>query len=1195
VAELKAVRPPRLSVILPVYNVEHYVAETLESLLTQDFTDLEIIAVDDGSTDSSASIVREHATRDPRIVLVQQPNGGLSAARNTGLAQARGEYIAFIDSDDLVEPHAFSLMIRTLDTTGSDFAVASYRHLRDGKLLQPGQWIREAHNHNRLQTRLDDFPQVLVNAIVCSKVFRRSFWDSTKLDFPVGVLYEDQEISTATYCLAGSFDVLSTYLLQWRIRETGTSITQQSDDPDNLRSRFASATRSLEVLSRYGRTRAHRIRAVQYLANNTFTLAHVAQGDLEYLEALRDGLTELWRTVSTADVRGEVSVTNKVLYWLVLTGRFAQAVRLAREGLLDLNRWDSSVEDGIVTGIWRAEPQALAEAPRWVTEMAERDTQLQTILTDFTWVSSTTVRLRGDAYVANVSLRGAEAHAQLSLVDPRAGVRFTIPSVSFTDPDASVRTRQQYADYSGSGFEATLDVAALHAWLAAQGRSDATMRLMVAVTNQGVYREGPVLKRATDSSTRAFAHRALGDAHTVVNPRWTDGSGLELSFARRPIVATSVETRGRELAVTFRARGRWTATDGLRLIAETLSAHDQDKDAQRAPTSVQAPVSATGDGLLRAVVTVPDLGTRRPSRWRVEATRGGASALMRLPDLSVVDAVGSDITVSSAPNLRMLVWEAMGVVEVVALAAQDDRLTVTALVPPPGRDGRLVCAIQRLDRRYESAPVRVAATDRSGTFTFTLDLTRTEREGWSSTAPQNGMYALRMSFLDDDGTPPGDFVVRLSPEMTSALPLSIAAARWEAHVRFFGQTLPGLDIAAPGTRERSAGAALRTLLDAYAADRPPLEETIYLQCLQGDQVSDTQLALADEISRNHPQIKVVWGVQSYAVAVPEGQERVLVGSAEYFHVLARSRYLCVNHEVSPEIEKREGQVLVQTYHGHPFKSMGVHRWTTQRARPAQIERALHARRSWDVLLSPSACATRLYRDNFPLDVDIAEVGHPRNDRLARATDEERDALRRHLGIAPSTTAVLYAPTYRDLASSNPWVSPIVTFIDPVELSARLGPDYTVLLRGHPANGRYDNAEHHADGVIDVTSYPEINDLIIATDVGVLDYSSLRFDYSVTKKPMVFFVPDKEQYFSFMPPLLDFDLTAPGPQPTTLEELVEAVHAVVADPTPWAQRYADFRRTFNHLDDGHATERLLEVMLAKARSLAPTTEASGDAP
>src|SRR5689334_23375145 len=131
---------PRLSVVVPVYNVERYLDECLASLAAQHVEDFEAILVDDGSTDGSAAIARRHAGRDPRFRLVSQGNAGLGAARNAGVELARGEFLAFLDSDDKVPADGYARMLASLERTGSDFATGNI-HRFDGTGSWPAAFL----------------------------------------------------------------------------------------------------------------------------------------------------------------------------------------------------------------------------------------------------------------------------------------------------------------------------------------------------------------------------------------------------------------------------------------------------------------------------------------------------------------------------------------------------------------------------------------------------------------------------------------------------------------------------------------------------------------------------------------------------------------------------------------------------------------------------------------------------------------------------------------------------------------------------------------------------------------------------------------------------------------------------------------------------------------------------------------------
>ena len=139
---------PLVSVIIPVYNVAPYLEEALESVINQSYNNLEILVIDDGSTDGSEIICEEYAARDKRIRVIHQVNGGLSDARNTGLDLAAGEYIAFLDPDDAYRPDMIAVMLGALLRNQADISICSYStyrnvlpntRVRSVKIVQPNK------------------------------------------------------------------------------------------------------------------------------------------------------------------------------------------------------------------------------------------------------------------------------------------------------------------------------------------------------------------------------------------------------------------------------------------------------------------------------------------------------------------------------------------------------------------------------------------------------------------------------------------------------------------------------------------------------------------------------------------------------------------------------------------------------------------------------------------------------------------------------------------------------------------------------------------------------------------------------------------------------------------------------------------------------------------------------------------------
>lgn len=236
-----------LSVVIPAYNVAEYIAECLTSVISQSYTNLEIIVVDDGSTDASMQIVAGFAKYDKRISVIQLENGGNGRARNIGINVAKGEYLTFADSDDVVAPGAYALMMTAIKTSGSDFVVGSSMRLI-GKKLQSTKISSHMHAKERTGISINDFPDILDDVFLWNKVFKKSFWDAQVAPIPEGVLYEDQETTARAFVRARSFDVLEEIVYFWRQRSDGSSITQGKRAQKDIDDRMSVANRMTTLL-----------------------------------------------------------------------------------------------------------------------------------------------------------------------------------------------------------------------------------------------------------------------------------------------------------------------------------------------------------------------------------------------------------------------------------------------------------------------------------------------------------------------------------------------------------------------------------------------------------------------------------------------------------------------------------------------------------------------------------------------------------------------------------------------------------------------------------------------------------------------------------------------------------------------------------------------------------------------------------
>jgi len=248
----------RISAVVPAYNVEAYLEECLRSLARQTASDLQVVIVDDGSSDRSAEIAERFVQRDSRFELVRQPNAGLGAARNAGIAAAHGEYLAFVDGDDRLPPRAYELLLGTLERTGSDFATGAV-HRYDGARSWPAPFLAKTFWRTRRRTHVTRFRWLISDRVAWNKLWRRRFWDAHRLRFPEGVLHEDIPVVVPAHFLAGAVDVVRRPVYLYRERADGAlSITQRRTDPETLRARVAAIEQVERFLDEHGPPGARR-------------------------------------------------------------------------------------------------------------------------------------------------------------------------------------------------------------------------------------------------------------------------------------------------------------------------------------------------------------------------------------------------------------------------------------------------------------------------------------------------------------------------------------------------------------------------------------------------------------------------------------------------------------------------------------------------------------------------------------------------------------------------------------------------------------------------------------------------------------------------------------------------------------------------------------------------------------------------
>ena len=355
-------RAPLVGVVIPAWGVERYLDECVRSLVAQRHRRWEAVIVDDGSTDRTGDLADAWAARDHRISVVHQANAGLGAARNAGLAHVRGDYLAFLDSDDLLQPTAFADLVGSLEESGSDFATGSILTWLsrddgvDGPLVEP-PWMKRLHHPPLRGARIEQRPELLGDVFAWNKLFRRSWWDEHALTWPEGVRYEDQPMTTRAF-LGGTFDVLAQTTYRWRVREGSITQTRASSVQD-LSDRWETKRQALASVRAHGSAEVEQVFVDRVLAGDMWRYFLLVPGaPEEWWRLLRAGVLEFWGRRSL--VHSGLPPVHRLAGWLVEQDR--------RADVTSLMKWVATLDgpapraQDVATGAWRlAVPPAVVD------------------------------------------------------------------------------------------------------------------------------------------------------------------------------------------------------------------------------------------------------------------------------------------------------------------------------------------------------------------------------------------------------------------------------------------------------------------------------------------------------------------------------------------------------------------------------------------------------------------------------------------------------------------------------------------------------------------------------------------------------------------------------------------------------------------------------------------------------------------
>jgi CDP-glycerol glycerophosphotransferase len=1158
---------PLLSVVVPVYNVSDYLGACLESLVAQTLDDLEVIVVDDGSTDGSGEMADAFVAGRPNWRVLHVENGGLGRARNIGMDDSTSEFVAFVDSDDLIPRDAYELMLHAVRESGSDMVCGGVLRF-DGARTFTSPLHRRAIKRNLMRTHIHETPSLIFDSTAWNKIYRRSFLLEHGLRFPEGVYYEDIPLTLPAHFLASSVDVLADPVYLWRERQTAVlSITQRRAETKNLVDRMAAVSSVDDFLVGREDDAGKEVHDRKVLTVDIPLFLDVLhEGTREFQEQVVTVVRDYLRRVPATTI-SRMPPIRRLQYHLIGRGLVDELLELHEYYRVPANR-GRFVRSGLRMYAdlpFRKDP-ALG-IPDSVYEVT-RSQPLRTGVRDVRWKGGD-LHIDGHAFihrVAEPTRASSVRRFQLRREDAPSHERHTLSAKRVHRPDLTARTTGALLSYDAAGFRLRVPAGALRLGPGErQGRFELLAQVATPAARRGSSIGNPELGRGR------HPRRSLIAPDQLAVPGY-DERRLVVTVRRVEALLTGVEAVGDAVRFTVRGTGG-DPPEGALYLRRT-----------DALTGVVVPLTPEGGSATAAVST--DVLEMRSS------SLGDREWLVGLTDVSAAPGDEPRTFLDMAPDMDDAFLTLRG-------RSLEVRQTQQGVSLRDSRPGPVLTSFRwaadglHLEGLTNGASARTLSLLSTSSGVAHAVPIRVDGTTWQATLPargEPGSACLRwmepgrwhVSVATDDAGQ-RDRAVRTSSTAEYHLGEGGQVDGLTFLLRSSSQHELQLVVDGAGDfRDRGALHAERNRKYFYRVQRRfPIEDTIFFEAWKGKQYSDNPRAIFEELQRRGDPRECVWAVAHHGVEVPEGVTTVVTGSRDYYRRLARSRWVVSNDSMPVHYVKRAGTRYGQTWHGTPLKRIGFDIDNLQMSNQDYLRQFARDVAKWDTLVSPNPFSTQILGPAFRYGGEILEIGYPRNDIFHRPElrEQQAAATRARLELPEGKRVILYAPTWRDNDYSVTGRYQFTMKLDLERLHREFGDDSILLVRGHQLVSSGIDSSMFGGFVRNVSSYPDIRDLYLVSDVLITDYSSVMFDFVNTGRPLLFFTWDLEDYRDNLRGFyFDFEAEAPGPLLTETSGVVDALRRLDEVSEEYAERYKLFRERFTGLEDGHSAARFIERFL-----------------
>lgn len=1145
----------KISVIIPIYNVEEYLEECLQSVADQTMDGIQAIMVDDGSLDGSTDIAKEFAKRYDNFKYVRQKNGGLGNARNTGVQYAEGKYIIFLDSDDVVPDYAYEKMYQAAERNQSDMVVGNVSRFNSKKETKSN--LHEiAFQKYFDKTHITENLDLLYDTTSWNKLIRKDFWDRYGFSFPEGILYEDIPVTIPMHYLANNVTMVHDVCYRWRIRDgANKSITQRTDDFTNLKDRITVLRMVDKFFEKHVKEDAlWEEKHYKWLFTDLMifvnTCIYLSDDSMRKMMKIIKDYIEEAIPLETID---KLPVIYREKYKCLLDFDTERITKIRQYEVDNFRNIKIVKRNGHYIGkfpkdlIDREHADMSSTLERWKpTQLVER----------VFWEKEKCI-IEGYAFLMGVPVpKPGVQKLQAYLFRTDTGEKIPIHTDGIKSKYANRKfgfkidneTKQFYfRNYTGAGFRIILDVQKDIIEKNLNGEYH-----ILLTYERDEWKKETMLRGIMRSVRLKLDEKSYLKDHIQIELRSAYRSELNVNIKREIVEVQDSRIDSEHLKVRFSkpVKALYAAKDTHH--ADEIPAVIQDNEAdiklEDLPTDKRYLAIKDGRRLVpvlcekknRTVICDGDIQVLE------EIYNNHQYYILRRDNGPVVKKIEQK---DSIFHFEIVKRDSM---------MTDIPDTAKLYVEDPLIGGKIILG--------ESI---VTQSNQEWNASFDIDLTNEEII--------KNLYAKRRQV----------FIAYQVGDCVEEFPVRGDQTRYDK--KYFTKTrryrfivdadndclfFTTLKIKGFFTRSKKKRDFTNRFIYPLLRLLSLKKKWIVFESMWGDKYSCNPRYLYEYIDKNHPDYKCIWVLKDECTPIEGNGTRVRRLSFKYLYYMARAKYFVNNVNFADDYVKRKGQIEVQTMHGTPLKTIGLDvpgDFPTKKKENNYIRKC----NRWDYLIVQSQFVADLAPTAFRFKKIIMDTGYPRTDILYESNNEkEMSSIKRRLGLPTDKKVIMYAPTWRVRNRFD-------LMLDLEEMKKKFSDEYILILRLHHFSVKGWEGIPEDGFVYDLTNYQSIEDLYIITDILITDYSSVMFDYAVLDRPMLFFTYDLDDYRHKLRGFnIDIEKEAPGPLLFTSDEVIDAIDNIEETIKKSQDRVRAFNQKYIQYECKNSSEKVFKMMVGE---------------